>query len=473
MKINKSTIRLTADTKAVIAQYQYVKVRTQADKIIERINKLNEAEVNNTLKKVFIDFSGRHRDIEKVFTDHYKQIEYETGSIVSNFSNNKKLLLGAFFTQEYSFQAAALFNPSIVPHPDQTGLRTGEQRFIMSLRAAGEGHISSIAFQSGVISTSGTITLDASSGYFTPLQKNKEVLFTKKFVFKLSSLIGSFDDSVINELPDKFTVDEAQSILRSSEYANSHSAQLIKQLIDVNYDLGSSDHLAINEKIIFPSAADECMGMEDVRFVQFKDGDKNIYYGTYTAYDGKKITSRLIETTDFNNFKIRALYGAAVNDKGMALFPEKINGKYVMISRQGGHNMNIMFSDDLYVWQNFQLLSEPKYTWDLMKTGNCGSPIKTEKGWLLLTHGVGAVRTYVISAVLLHPDDPTRIIARLNKPLLQAEGDEREGYVPNVVYTCGMLLHKNLLLIPYGLSDAAIGFATVELNELLEEMLHE
>ncbi|MFN2458925.1 MAG: glycoside hydrolase family 130 protein [Chitinophagaceae bacterium] len=471
MKITKSTIKLTADTKAVIAQFHKVQDRTQIERIVERINGLNEEEVNNTLKKVFNDFSGRHRNIEEAFTDHCKQLEYNIGSSHSNFSNNKKLLLGMFFTQEYSFQAAALFNPSVVPHPDQTGLISAEQRFIMSLRATGEGHISSIAFQTGIIDASGNITLDAASGYFTPLKKNTEAILTKEFIIKRASLSESFDKSVINALPETFTTDEALHILNSAEYANNDSARFLKEVLNKNYELKLSVHLPINEKVIFPSAADERMGMEDVRFVKFTDNEQIIYYGTYTAYDGKIITSRLIETTDFEVFKIRALYGKAVNDKGMALFPEKINGKYVMVSRQGGHDMNIMFSDDLYIWQDFELLSEPQYTWDLMKTGNCGSPIKTDKGWLLLTHGVGTMRTYVISAILLDLNDPKKIIGRLDKALLQAEGDEREGYVPNVVYTCGMLRHENLLFIPYGLSDAAIGFATVDLNELLDEIL--
>jgi predicted GH43/DUF377 family glycosyl hydrolase len=210
--------------------------------------------------------------------------------------------------------------------------------------------------------------------------------------------------------------------------------------------------------------------MEDLRLVRFEDGENSSYYGTYTAYNGKDIKTQLVETKDFNEFKIRTLYGSAIQDKGMALFPEKISGKYVMISRQGGEKMNIMFSDDLHVWEYSKVLMEPQFSWELVQLGNCGSPIKTEKGWLVLTHGVGAMRKYVISAILLELDDPTRIIGRLVKPLFEADASEREGYVPNVVYTCGFMLQGKDLIIPYALSDSAISFVTLGLDEIINEM---
>src|SRR6185312_6439419 len=228
----------------------------------------------------------------------------------------------------------------------------------------------------------------------------------------------------------------------------------------------------INEKVIFPSAKAESMGMEDVRFVKFTDKEFSCYYGTYTAYDGHRIKTQLIETRDFQDFKISSLYGNAISDKGMALFPEKINGNYVMISRQGGEKISIMFSNNLYAWDDYKTLMEPLYTWEFVQLGNCGSPVKTDKGWLLLTHGVGAVRAYVISAILLDLNNPSRIIGRLSKPLITADESEREGYVPNVVYTCGLLRHGDLLIIPYALSDSATAFATIELNLLLNELLN-
>ena len=243
-------------------------------------------------------------------------------------------------------------------------------------------------------------------------------------------------------------------------------------MLDMNYELEVSSNLPISEKVIFPSAKGERMGMEDVRLVKFEDGGKVWYYGTYTAYDGKHIQTKLIETIDFIHFKIRTLYGSAIHDKGMALFPEKVNGKFVMISRQGGENINIMFSKDLYNWEQFQLLMEPQFTWELLQLGNCGSPIKTEKGWLLLTHGVGPMRKYVISAILLDLNNPKLIIGRMDQPFLVADESEREGYVPNVVYTCGFMLHGGLIIIPYAISDSATGFITIALDDLLKEIIH-
>ena len=247
------------------------------------------------------------------------------------------------------------------------------------------------------------------------------------------------------------------------------SIKQLEEILDSNYDLRSS-HLPINEQVIFPHARAERMGMEDARFVRFTNGEEVRYYGLYTAYDGNNMRTQLIETKDFRAFSVRTLYGSAISDKGMALFPEKVNGKYVMIGRQGGEKITIMFSEDLYVWENFEVLLEPRYPWELVQLGNCGSPVKTDRGWLLLTHGVGVMRTYVISAILLDLSDPSKIVGRLTEPLVRPEGSEREGYVPNVVYTCGLLRHGDILLIPYAMSDSATGFLTVKLSLLLDQM---
>jgi predicted GH43/DUF377 family glycosyl hydrolase len=347
------------------------------------------------------------------------------GHSLSHYSHNRKALLGAYLTKEYSFQAAALFNPSIVPHPDQNGLKGGEQKFIMSLRATGEGHISSIIFKTGIADDKGAVSLQESSGLFTPLQRD------------LSS-----------------------------------GNALIKSNVDpdINYDLTSSAAIPLDEKVIFPSAPSERMGMEDLRLVKFQHENVSTYYGTYTAYDGTNIRTMLMETSDFNFFRIRSLHGDAINDKGMALFPEKIGGKFAIISRQGSEVLSIMFSADLYTWESFQPLLEPQFPWEFVQLGNCGSPIKTDRGWLLLTHGVGPMRKYVISAILLDLTDPTKIIGRLEEPFIMAGEEEREGYVPNVVYTCGLLRHNNLLVIPYAISDAATLIATVDLEEILNSM---
>jgi predicted GH43/DUF377 family glycosyl hydrolase len=468
MKVRKEDLKLYANPAAVITQFLQLPGEDRITNIIRRAKQLGDDEVNSLLEKLTKEFGWRHRNLDSIFLDHFSRIYKQFENDLLLFSHRRKLLLGAYFTKEYSIQAAALFNPSIVPHPDQKNLQQGEQRFVMSLRATGEGHISSIVFHTGVADTCAKIRLDASSAYFTPLRKNAEAIYTKDFIKKRAAFFNGFKMEVIDFCPEQFTASEAIYII--SKIADEKSAHQFKEIIDTNYELESSTNLAINEKVIFPKANAESMGMEDVRFVKFSYGENHCYYGTYSAYDGHQIKTQLIETKDFDIFKIRTLYGNAITDKGMALFPEKVNGKFVMISRQGGEKINIMFSDDLYVWNEFQTLMEPLHTWELVQLGNCGSPLKTDKGWLLLTHGVGAMRTYVISAVLLDLKDPSIIVGRLSKPILEADEEEREGYVPNVVYSCGLLLHGDVLIIPYAVSDSATCFVTMELNEILNEL---
>ncbi len=473
MNITKNSIRLHASSKKVITYFLYLPGNNRIRNVVKRVEDLKEEDVDGCMEKVMKDFAGRHRNIERVFLNHFSRIEDQYESSLIHLSSKKKLLLGAFFTKEYSIQAAALFNPSIVPHPDQQFLKLGEQRFIMSLRATGEGHISSIVFQTGIVDNKTNITLDSASGYFTALQKKSDTEYTKDFIRKCAASKLDFDESILDVLPESFSAAEANHVFKSIQSDNPRmidSITFFETILDTNYELEPSYHLPVNEKVIFPNAKAERMGMEDVRFVKFSDGEQSCYYGTYTAYDGKHIKTQLIETGDFHVFKIRSLYGNAVSDKGMALFPEKVNGKYVMISRQGGETINIMFSEDIYKWDSFQVLMEPCYTWELVQLGNCGSPVKTDKGWLLLTHGVGVMRTYVISAILLDLHDPSRIIGRLDKPLIEADESEREGYVPNVVYTCGFMLHGEQLIIPYAVSDSATAFATIRLDEILNEM---
>lgn len=424
----KSTTRLTASINAVIAQFHRLPRKERVINIVDRANKLTEEEVDHALQNVSAEFGQRHKYFNELLMNHFNETQEIVGELV-NYSDARKLLLGSFLTKEYAIQAAALFNPSIVPHPDQTGLAAGEQRFIMTLRATGEGHISSIIFKTGIVNDKGDVKLDETSGRFTVLKK---------------SATQPMPSAGIDENGVDF--------------------------YDTNYDLESPTDLALTEKVIFPSAVCESMGMEDVRLVKFEDEGGAAYYGTYTAYNGREIRTMLLETRDFNSFKVRTLRGNAINDKGMALFPEKINGKYVICSRQGSEKLSIMYSDDLYKWDECALLREPEFDWEFVQLGNCGSPIKTDKGWLLLTHGVGAFRKYVISAILLDLQNPSKIIGRLTKPLLSAGEDEREGYVPNVVYTCGFLKHGKIVLIPYAISDMATVFASFEIEEILGGM---
>ena len=472
MNINKNALRLFASAKAVITLYLTLPGNSRVEHVIIRLEMLNEKEVADLMSQIMQEFGGRHRNIKLIFLNHASRAEKQYGRSLSHMSYEKRLLLGAFFTKEYSIEAAALFNPSMVPHPDQNELKPGEKRFIMSLRATGEGHISSIVFHTGIVDLHGNIKLEPSSGYFECLQKKADTLYEKTVLRKHAENIPGFKAGLLDNLPDTFTEREAKNILTSSpgiDQTMVHSARILEEMMDMNYELENSQSIPINEQVIFPTASGESMGMEDVRFVKFEDELEGSYYGTYTAYNGKQIRTQLIETKDFNRYRVRTLNGPAISDKGMALFPEKVNGKYVMISRQGGENINIMFSDDLYYWEKFHVLMEPRFTWEFVQLGNCGSPVKTKKGWLQLTHGVGAMRKYVISAILLDLLDPTQIIGRMDKPLLEADESEREGYVPNVVYTCGFMQHGDMLIIPYAVSDSATGFVTIPLNDLLNE----
>jgi predicted GH43/DUF377 family glycosyl hydrolase len=476
MKVTKHPVRLQASATAIITQFLLLPGENRVSNVTNHVIKLSEYDAEGYLNKVMKEYAHRHQNIRSVFMLHYERINHQSGNTLTSFTETKKLLLGACFTKEYSIQAAALFNPSIVPHPNQKLLNNGEVRFVMSLRATGEGHISSVVFHTGIIDQNAKIKIDPPTGYFTPIRKHEDAVYTKDFISKRAALSSTFNMHLLDYLPEKFTAADALSIMQTNEtelQANQgvqSSVAYLQNIFDTNYELENSSSIPINEKVIFPNAKAESMGIEDVRFVKFQDGDYTCYYGTYTAYNGKEIKTQLIETIDFNIFKIRSLYGAAASDKGMALFPEKVNGKYVMISRQGGETINIMFSDDIHVWNDYQLLMEPFYSWEMVQLGNCGSPIKTNKGWLLLTHGVGAMRTYVISAILLDLNNPSKIIGRLEKPLIEADETEREGYVPNVVYTCGFMQHNDMLIIPYALSDSATSFATIGLDEILNEM---
>lgn len=328
MKINKSPIKFYASPKAVINQFLYLPGNDRVKNILERVKRLNEEETKKLLDEVMKDFASRHRNIKEVFKKHFEKVHAQTEEDVSDFSYSKQLLAGAFFTKEYSIQAAALFNPSIVAHPDQHGLNAGEQRFVMSLRATGEGHISSIIFKTGIIDNALKIQFDKDPEYFTKLKNNNNAVYEKGFIKKRAAYFPGFKTEMLAILPDSFTASEALHLLKNKflkDESTGNSLQQLQELFDTNYELESSSRLPINEKVIFPNAKAECMGMEDVRFVEFRDGDKSCYYGIYTAYDGHRIRTQLIETKDFDVFKIRSLYGDAISDKGMALFPEKIN----------------------------------------------------------------------------------------------------------------------------------------------------
>jgi predicted GH43/DUF377 family glycosyl hydrolase len=450
-----------------------------ARRIIARVMALPEAETVRVLGQVLKEFAHRHLRVESFFRDRFEQVKIylEAGALPSP---ERKLLIGAYFSHEYSLEASALFNPSIVPHPDQTGLLVGALRFILSLRATGEGHISSITFRTGAINADGSVTLTPPVPYVIEPERAPDVAYTKGlFANKLenAAVKNDFCRRVLDQLHEDFTLKELHAVLYASGLTDisdaeaSRAARRILLLAESDYEVKFAPDSQVSQRILFPSAPSQSNGIEDARFVRFQNDDGSFhYYATYTAYDGKVTTPQMLETRDFLHFKFSMLNGPAVQNKGMALFPRKVGGQYVMLSRQDDENLLIMFSHDLHFWSAPQLLAAPAQPWEFFKMGNCGSPIETEAGWLVLSHAVGPVRKYCMGAFLLDLNDPSRVIRRLREPLLCPNESEREGYVPNVVYTCGALLHGRELIIPYAMSDSATSFATVSVDKLLAAM---
>ncbi len=390
--------------------------KSRANHIVERVLSLDAASVTVQLAEVLENFQGRHRNLLEKFEARADEME-EALVAHASFSKDQRRLLGAYFLHEYSFEAAALFNPSIVAHPDQTGAPAGGVRFVLSLRAVGEGHVSSLTFRSGSVSAEGEVTIEQT--------------------IRLAA---------IPKIDQRTPVADGETI-----------------------ELSFSPEQHISERVIFPVTASQSNGIEDARFVDF-EGSRRTYYATYTAYSGKAIRSELLETQDFLSFRMTPLRGAAARNKGMALFPRKLNGQYAMIGRQDNENLYLLYSDDLYRWEGGVAILRPEFPWEFVQIGNCGSPIELEEGWLLLTHGVGPVRRYSIGAVLLDKADPSKVLARSREPLVRPEPTEREGYVPNVVYTCGALCHRDTIVLPYAVSDTFSNFATIKISALLANL---
>jgi predicted GH43/DUF377 family glycosyl hydrolase len=388
-------------------------------KLVADIIDLDPRTVRGELSIVLNDFADRHWQIERVFDDRYMQIETALRLDGTSLRRQTKRLIGAYFCHEYSYAAAALMNPSVVRHPDQTGLQPGSVRILLSLRAVGEGHISTIAFREGIISA------------------GRQISLLPEPPFATATMLG------------KAKVDEENGAV--SVYRHRESS--------------------ISGTVIFPMTEAQRNGLEDLRLVEFeRDSGKSEWIGTYTAYSGRDIRSELLRTRDFRDFTLTPIKGGAGRNKGMALFPRKIDGQYLMIGRQDGKNLYLLRSDKLDEWEGGELLLEPKFPWELVQIGNCGAPIELDEGWLVLTHGVGAMRKYAIGAALLDKDDPSKVIGRTTSPILSAADEDREGYVPNVVYTCGAIRARDDLFLPYGVADSSVCFAFVAINEILAQM---
>lgn len=388
--------------------------QARARRIVETVQSMDNRTVQAELSLVMADFENRHREVRRFFEQRYEGMAAHLG-LMEPLREAERLLIGAYFCHEYSFEAAALMNPSVVPHPDQSGLAPDEMRFLLSLRAVGEGHISSITFREGILSDQGELRL------------------TEDSPFAVASRPEIGEDGRV------WAVREGDGPL--------------------------------DETVLLPVTSAQRNGLEDLRLVHFNDPDEGpLWYGTYTAFSGQSIASELLITRDFRSFELRPLSGPAARNKGMALFPRKVGGSYTMLGRQDNENLFLIRSDNLFEWDEGERIAGPLHPWELLQIGNCGSPVELDQGWLVLTHGVGPMRKYAIGAMLLDKDDPTQVLGRSRVPLLSPSDAEREGYVPNVVYTCGALAHAGRLFVPYGIADSAVGFASIEIEELLASL---
>src|ERR1700754_3429098 len=479
--VTRSPQRLVADPSRGITrlfvpgQEGFERQDSRAGAVLRRILALDEDEVRTSLDDVVTRFDGRHRDLVGTFRRHAREVADRLDP-ASDLSEARMLLLGAVFTNEFAIEGAALCNPSVVAHPDQTGTVAGSLRFVMSVRGIGEGHRSSIGFRTGVVDDLGEVTVDDPGPFASAGAVVSTLLDGAVMRSELQRLQGPGEaaDYVLNALGERFTradLDEQLDKLETHRRTRGRAAEtisLMRTIADRTYAVEFGDDVTLSERVLFPAMSAEGAGMEDARFVRFVDDDGSVtFYASYTAYSGSHISQQLLETTDFRTFTSMPMVGSGAANKGLALFPRRIRGRFAAMSRSDRESNSIAFSDHPFEWTASVACQQPARAWEALQLGNCGPPIETEAGWLVLTHGVGPMRTYRIGAMLLDLDDPTRILGRLRQPLLSPAVDEQDGYVPNVVYSCGALAHRGTLVLPYGIGDAAIGVATVPLGELL------
>jgi predicted GH43/DUF377 family glycosyl hydrolase len=481
--VRRGSAVLRADPRRVVAKLflpgQEILARgiSRVDAVIQRVLAMSDEEVAATLAATVERFASRHHDLPATFIENFELVVHRLPEL-AGASADRRNLIGAYCTQEYSVEAAALFNPSIVPHPDQAGLAAGELRFVMSVRAVGEGHISSIGFRTGVLGRSDSVRFDEPG---SQLIEGRTLPTTMSRAFLRGALAERADsgtaDHVLSLLPAQFMATDLDAALASVERdrLTRGSARAIVEKIrwiaSCNYRLQFPADRPLAQRVISPTGPDESKGVEDARFTQFTEDDGKInYFATYTAYDGSHVEPHLLQTHDFDTFDITQLNGSAAKNKGMALFPRRVGGRYLALTRWDRENIGVASSTDTRTWNGAVTVQAPSQPWELIQLGNCGSPLETPEGWLVLTHGVGPMRSYGMGAILLDLDDPTRLIGALRQPMLTPTSDEREGYVPNVVYSCGALLHEGTLVLPYGCSDSEIRMAYIDVPQLLHQL---
>jgi len=498
--VTRKKFTFSPDSSRVIARFLYLNDERSAN-IIRKVLAMPEKEVNIAMSQLLRGYSRRHRNISRIFEKHFDKLAPIFDKIEVNeedLSPTQKSLIGSYFTMEYSIESAAFFNPSIVEDPDQSETRSDEKRVIFSFRATGEGHISSVVFRAGILDKNNNLTIEPVGKMLAEADVIKRHVYDKKsFQEKLDEMkdkenvvVPAILDTaeklpvtksilspafILDKLDDHFTYGDLMRNLVSARLdANltDDHIKLINQMMwlaSSHYEINFSIDSAISERVIFPVSATEQKGIEDARFVKFTDDDGEVtYYATYTAYDGVTTLPKLIKTTDFYNFQILPINGEIAQNKGMALFPRKINGKYAMLCRIDGVNNYIAYSDSINIWREAKMIQQPIYPWELVQIGNAGSPIETEAGWLVITHAVGSMREYTLGASLYDLENPSIEIGRLSSPLMVPNEFEREGYVPNVIYSCGSIIHNEDLVIPYAMSDHSSTYATINLKELLD-----
>lgn len=479
IEVQRLPVRFEAVDEWVITLPFFHGGESRVQSIFQRVDQLSDQVVEQLLAEVLGQFGHRHTRFDQTLEKHYGMAAEMVDAGVP-LSSSRQRLLGSYFTTEYAVASAALFNPSIVPHPNQNGVPDGGLRFIMSLRATGEGHISSIVFRTGIIQSGRTVQFDPPSPILQRVPLSPDQNYNKPlFRRKLNDMAIDQDavEDVLALLQERFTLNELEHAIAEASRANPELMRMeetvegIRWLAHENYQLTLAEDAHISKMVIFPQSDNDHRGIEDLRMVRFTDDDGAMtYFGTYTAYDGYRVLPQLMETTDLHHVRVHTMNGNCAQNKGMAMFPRRIAGQYAMCSRIDGVNLHIMYSSIPQFWETAELLRVPTHPWEFMQIGNCGSPIETSAGWLLLTHGVGPMRTYSIGAILLDRDDPLKVLGHLNEPLLVAGEQERNGYTPNVVYTCGAMVHDQQLYMPYAMSDSATGFAIVELDSLLEHL---
>jgi len=482
--VNRKNIKFMPDASRVIARFFYTDDE-RAINAIRSVLHMSDNEAHLALSQTLRDYSLRHRNITRIFERHFNKIAHlflQLNIDTELLAFTQKILIGAYFTMEYAIDSAAFFNPSIIEHPDQTETGDGEKRIIMSFRATGEGHISSIVFRTGILDVNSNLTVEPVGKMLEEAEQIHRHIYDKKsFRSKLEEMKEKNEtlqpDLILSRLKKNFTYEELriaiEEVRKASNlvYDNGNLLNQISWMASSNYELEFSMDTHISERVIFPVSSNERKGIEDARFVKFRDEDGQItYYATYTAYNGTSIMPKLIETKDFYHFNVMPLNGEIAQNKGMALFPRKVNGQYAMLCRLDGFNNYIAYSDQIAIWREAKLLQQPRFPWEFIQIGNCGSPIETDDGWLVITHGVGPMREYAIGASLFDLQNPEIEIGRLKKPLLVPNAQEREGYVPNVVYSCGSMIHNEDLILPYAMSDYSSTYASINLRELLNEL---